>query len=84
MAAQPPGQSAFRHLVQGHEAAQVGLAFAMERGKDWFVPYYRDLALMLLPGPDAALVMLSLFAKREEPNSGGRQMPGHYGFKSCV
>ena len=24
--------------------------------------------------------MLSLFAKASEPNSGGRQMPGHYGF----
>lgn len=74
------GKAPFVISVQGHEAGQVGLAFAMERGKDWFVPYYRDLALLLVLGQTPRQVMLSLFSKREEPNSGGRQMPGHYGF----
>ena len=74
------GKAAFVISCQGQEAAQIGTAFAMERGKDWFVPYYRDLALMLCLGQTPRMVMLSLFAKAEEPNSGGRQMPGHYGF----
>src|SRR3954464_11636266 len=74
------GKAPFVISVQGHEAAQVGLAFAMQPGKDWFVPYYRDLALMLVVGQTPRDVMLSLFAKAAEPNSGGRQMPGHYGF----
>ena len=74
------GKAAFVISCQGQEAAQVGTAFAMERGKDWFVPYYRDLGLMVCLGQTPRMVMLSLFAKAEEPNSGGRQMPGHYGF----
>src|SRR3954447_12724734 len=75
------GKAAFVISCQGQEAAQVGTAFAMERGKDWFVPYYRDLGLMLCLGQTPRMVMLSLFAKAEEPNSGGRQMPAHYGFR---
>ncbi|MGI8587008.1 MAG: thiamine pyrophosphate-dependent dehydrogenase E1 component subunit alpha [Chloroflexia bacterium] len=74
------GKAAFVISCQGQEAAQVGTAFALEREKDWYVPYYRDLALMLCLGQTPRQVMLSLFAKSEEPNSGGRQMPGHYGF----
>jgi 2-oxoisovalerate dehydrogenase E1 component alpha subunit len=74
------GKAAFVISCQGQEAAQIGTAFAMERGKDWFVPYYRDLGLMLCLGQTPRMVMLSLFARAEEPNSGGRQMPGHYGF----
>src|SRR3954465_10446314 len=57
------GKAPFVISVQGHEAAQVGLAFAMQPGKDWFVPYYRDLALMLVVGQTPRDVMLSLFAK---------------------
>lgn len=74
------GKAAFVISCQGQEAAQVGTAFAMARGKDWFVPYYRDLGLMVCLGQTPRQVMLSLFARAEEPNSGGRQMPGHYGF----
>ncbi|HUS16978.1 MAG TPA: thiamine pyrophosphate-dependent dehydrogenase E1 component subunit alpha [Chloroflexia bacterium] len=74
------GKAAFVISCQGQEAAQIGTAFAMERGQDWYVPYYRDLGLMLCLGQTPRMVMLSLFAKAEEPNSGGRQMPGHYGF----
>src|SRR5215212_6115060 len=74
------GKAPFVISVQGHEAGQVGLGFAMTIGKDWFVPYYRDLALLLVAGQTPRDVMLSLFSKAAEPNSGGRQMPGHYGF----
>ncbi len=75
------GKAAFVISCQGQEAAQVGLAFGLERGKDWVVPYYRDLALMLALGQTPRMVMLSLFARAEEPNSGGRQMPAHYSFR---
>src|SRR5690349_13184970 len=44
------GKAPFVISVQGHEAGQVGLGFAMEMGRDWFVPYYRDLALLLVAG----------------------------------
>jgi 2-oxoisovalerate dehydrogenase E1 component alpha subunit len=77
------GKAAFVISCQGQEAAQIGTAFALERGKDWFVPYYRDLGLMVCLGQTPRMVMLSLFAKAEEPNSGGRQMPGHYGFSQA-
>lgn len=73
------GKAPFVISCQGHEAIQVGTAFAMERGKDWFLPYYRDLALCVSLGMTPREVMLQHFAKKADINSGGRQMPGHYG-----
>jgi 2-oxoisovalerate dehydrogenase E1 component alpha subunit len=65
----------------GQEAAQVAAAFAMARGTDYFLPYYRDYAMVLALGMTLKELMLSIFAKAEDPNSGGRQMPGHFGCK---
>lgn len=65
----------------GQEAAQVAAAFAMQTGKDYFLPYYRDYGLVLAVGMSVRDLMLSIFAKAEDPNSGGRQMPGHFGYK---
>lgn len=62
----------------GQEAAQVGAAFALDREKDYFMPYYRDYGFVLSVGMTAKELMLSLFAKADDPNSGGRQMPGHF------
>jgi 2-oxoisovalerate dehydrogenase E1 component alpha subunit len=53
----------------------------MERGKDWFLPYYRDLGVCLALGVTPRETMLQHFAKRDDPSSGGRQMPGHYGYR---
>lgn len=75
------GRAPVVYSSNGHEAAQVGSAFALERGKDWIVPYYRDLALVLAWGMTPREVMLHLFAKAEDPNSGGRQMMAHWGSK---
>jgi len=75
------GKIAFYLSCQGQEAAQVGAAFAFVKGKDYFCPYYRDTAFMLVIGMTVREIMLSLFAKAEDPNSGGRQMPGHFGCK---
>ncbi len=63
----------------GHEATQVGSAFALRRGEDWIVPYYRDMTLVLAWGMTPREVMLHFFAKAEDPNSGGRQMMAHWG-----
>ncbi len=65
----------------GQEAAQVGAAFALEKQKDYFLPYYRDYAFVLSVGMTTKDLMLSIFAKAEDPTSGGRQMPGHFSYK---
>lgn len=72
------GQAAFVISCQGHEAAQVGAGFALQLGKDFLLPYYRDLALSLHFGLTARDVMLSLLGKQGDPTSNGRQMPAHY------
>lgn len=77
------GRIAFHISGIGHEAAQVGAAFALRRGYDWVAPYYRDLALMLALGQTPRDFILSLMGKREEPNSGGRQMPSHWSFREA-
>ena len=64
---------------QGQEATQVGASFALDRNKDYVAPYYRDMGVVLTFGMTAKELMLSGFAKAEDPNSGGRQMPGHFG-----
>jgi 2-oxoisovalerate dehydrogenase E1 component alpha subunit len=76
------GRIAFHISAIGHEAAQVGAAFALRRGYDWIAPYYRDLAMMVALGFTPRQFMLSLMGKREEPTSGGRQMPSHFSIKN--
>lgn len=73
------GKVPFVISCQGQEAAQVGSAFALRPGTDWVAPYYRDAALVLRFGMTARDLMLGLFARAEDPSSGGRQMPAHYG-----
>jgi len=73
------GTAAFIVSGQGHEGAQVGAGFALERGIDFLLPYYRDLALSLVFGLSATDVMMAALARAPDPTSGGRQMPAHYG-----
>jgi 2-oxoisovalerate dehydrogenase E1 component alpha subunit len=75
------GKIAFHISGIGHEAAQVGAAFALRRGSDWFVPYYRDLAMLLSLGMTAEEFMLGLMGKHGEPSSGARQMPSHWSLR---
>ncbi|WEG73739.1 thiamine pyrophosphate-dependent dehydrogenase E1 component subunit alpha [Vagococcus intermedius] len=75
------GKIPFHISGQGQEIAQVGAAYAFNLDKDYCLPYYRDLAVVLSFGMTAKDIMLSVFAKAEDPNSGGRQMPSHYGQK---
>jgi 2-oxoisovalerate dehydrogenase E1 component alpha subunit len=75
------GKAPFVISCQGHEAAQVGAAFALERGKDFTLPYYRGLATVLVMGMTPREIMLAIFARAADPSSGGRQMPAHYGHR---
>nr|WP_238985135.1 thiamine pyrophosphate-dependent dehydrogenase E1 component subunit alpha [Bacillus kwashiorkori] len=75
------GKIPFVISCQGQEGAQVGAAFALDRNEDYVLPYYRDLAVVLAFGMTPKEIMLSAFAKAEDPNSGGRQMPSHFGQK---
>lgn len=75
------GKIAFHISGIGQEAAQVGAAFALRIGYDWIAPYYRDLALMLSVGYTPRHFALSMMGKREDPGSGGRQMPSHWGYR---
>jgi 2-oxoisovalerate dehydrogenase E1 component alpha subunit len=77
------GKIAFHISGIGQEAAQVGAAFALRRGHDWWLPYYRDLALMIALGLTPLDFMLSLMGKKGEPSSGARQMPSHWSLRGA-
>ena len=64
---------------QGHEGAQVGIAWSLQKGHDWIAPFYRSIATCLTFGMSARDIMTAQYATADDPSSGGRQMPGHYG-----
>lgn len=76
------GKIAFHVSAIGHEAAQVGAAFAFNRGVDYAYPYYRDLAMCLVIGMTPLDFMLGVYGREGEPSSGARQMPSHWSDKS--
>jgi 2-oxoisovalerate dehydrogenase E1 component alpha subunit len=73
------GKVPFVVPVSGHEGCQVGTAWPLRPGRDIWVPYYRDLAVVLIAGMTPYEIFLGLFAKADDPSSGGRQMPSHWG-----
>jgi 2-oxoisovalerate dehydrogenase E1 component len=65
----------------GHEILLLSLARSLRPTYDWFFPYYRDLALCLALGVTPKEVLLQAVGSSEDPSSGGRQMPSHWGSK---
>ena len=73
------GRVNFHIGSSGHEAAHVGAAINFVPGKDWAYPYYRDQAFTLKWGLPLKDLFLQYLAKRDDPCTGGRQLPQHFG-----
>ena len=77
------GKSFFQIGGSGHEAAQVAAAQALRPGYDWAFPYYRDQSFVLACGITVRELLLAALHRADDPATGSRQMPCHWGNQSA-
>lgn len=65
---------------RGHEAIQLAVGLQL-LPQDWVAPYYRDDSILLGMGITPYELMLQVFAKKEDPFSGGRTYYSHPSLK---
>ena len=76
------GKTFFHIAGAGHEAIQIAVGLLLDANKDWLFPYYRDLGVVLSVGLTPKNFFLQCFAKEDDPSSGAKQLPCHWGMNS--